>query len=124
MEGSDMVFITAGMGGGTGTGAAPIIAQCAKDSGILTVGIVTIPFKFEKRLRIEKALKGVDMMKQNVDSLLVINNERLLQIYADGTGEYIYTPAENNILLDDLSHTSWKSSNHPHNEIFKDYYIR
>lgn len=84
-DGTKMVFITAGMGGGTGTGAAPVIARVAREMGILTVGIVTIPFKFEKRLRIEKALKGVDMMKQNVDSLLVINNERLLQIYADGT---------------------------------------
>lgn len=83
-DGTKMVFITAGMGGGTGTGAAPVVARVAREMGILTVGIVTIPFRFEKRLRIEKALSGVEAMKQNVDSLLVINNERLLQIYSDG----------------------------------------
>lgn len=79
-----MVFITAGMGGGTGTGAAPIIASAARDMGILTVGVVTLPFAFEKKLRIEKALKGVEELKANVDALLVINNERLMQIYSDG----------------------------------------
>lgn len=79
-----MVFITAGLGGGTGTGAAPIIANAARENGILTVGVVTLPFAFEKRLRIEKALKGVEELKANVDALLVINNERLIQIYADG----------------------------------------
>lgn len=79
-----MVFIAAGMGGGTGTGAAPVIARVARDMGILTVGVVTLPFAFEKRLRIEKALKGVEELKSEVDALLVINNERLMQIYADG----------------------------------------
>jgi len=79
-----MVFITAGMGGGTGTGAAPTIANAAREKGILTVGVVTLPFAFEKRLRIEKALKGVEELKANVDALLVINNERLIQIYTDG----------------------------------------
>lgn len=79
-----MVFIAAGMGGGTGTGAAPVIARVARDMGILTVGVVTLPFAFEKRLRIEKALKGVEELKSAVDALLVINNERLMQIYADG----------------------------------------
>lgn len=79
-----MVFITAGMGGGTGTGAAPIIASAAREMGILTVGVVTLPFAFEKKLRIEKALQGVDELKANVDALLVINNERLMQIYSDG----------------------------------------
>lgn len=83
-DGTKMVFITAGMGGGTGTGAAPIIANAARENGILTVGVVTLPFAFEKKLRIEKALKGVEELKANVDALLVINNERLMQIYADG----------------------------------------
>ena len=79
-----MVFVTCGMGGGTGTGAAPVIAKVARDKGLLTVGVVTIPFAFEKRVRIEKALLGVEEMRKNVDALLVINNERLCDIYADG----------------------------------------
>ena len=79
-----MVFITCGMGGGTGTGAAPVIAHVARQKGLLTVGVVTIPFAFEKRVRIEKALLGVEEMRKNVDALLVINNERLCDIYADG----------------------------------------
>ena len=72
-----MVFVTAGMGGGTGTGAAPVIAQVAKDLGILTVGIVTVPFNFEGRKRRQQAEEGLDRMRQNVDTLLIINNERL-----------------------------------------------
>ncbi len=80
-----MVFVTAGMGGGTGTGAAPIIAKTAKDMDILTVGIVTIPFKWEGKKKIDQALDGVDEISQNVDALLVINNERLLDIYQDLT---------------------------------------
>ena len=83
-DGTRMVFITAGMGGGTGTGAAPVIAQMARKRGILTVGVVTIPFAFEKRKRIEKALGGVLELKRHVDALLVINNERLMEIYRDG----------------------------------------
>lgn len=83
-DGTQMVFITAGMGGGTGTGAAPVIAKMARDRGILTIGVVTIPFAFEKRKRIEKALGGVIQMQKNVDALLVINNERLMEIYSDG----------------------------------------
>ena len=80
-----MVFITAGMGGGTGTGAAPIIAKCAKEKGILTVGIVTVPFKFEGKPKIYQALSGVDELSRHVDALLVINNERLREIYPDLT---------------------------------------
>lgn len=76
-----MVFITAGMGGGTGTGASPVIAREAKAAGMLTVGVVTIPFRFEKRPKILQALRGVDAIAANVDALLVINNERLLDIY-------------------------------------------
>ena len=78
-----MVLITAGMGGGTGTGAAPVIAQVAKEMGLLTVGIVTIPFLFEGTPKIVGALKGVEEMKKNVDALLVINNELLPDIYND-----------------------------------------
>ncbi|MDE6588495.1 MAG: cell division protein FtsZ [Paramuribaculum sp.] len=82
-EDTKMVFVTAGMGGGTGTGAAPIVAREAKELGILTVGIVTIPFLFEGERKILKALDGVDEMAKHVDALLVINNERLTEIYGD-----------------------------------------
>ena len=78
-----MVFITAGMGGGTGTGAAPVIAKAAKEMGILTVAIVTIPFKFEGQKRLKQAIEGIKNLEQNVDSLLVINNEKLREIYGD-----------------------------------------
>ena len=78
-----MVFITAGMGGGTGTGAAPVIAQAARDRKILTVGIVSIPFRNEGRLRIQQAIEGIREMETHVDSLLVINNERIREIYGD-----------------------------------------
>ena len=81
---TQMAFITCGMGGGTGTGAGPVIASVAKEKGILTVGVVTIPFVFEGRVRIGKALLGVEEMRKNVDALLVINNQRLCDIYADG----------------------------------------
>ena len=84
-DGTRMVFITAGMGGGTGTGAAPIIAQCAKEMGILTVGIVTIPFIFEGNKKIDQALDGVEEISKHVDALLVINNERLREIYPELT---------------------------------------
>ena len=82
-DGTKMVFVTAGMGGGTGTGAAPVVAGVAKDMGILTVGVVTIPFNFEKKKKIIKALKGVDELRKNVDALLIVNNERLCDVYAD-----------------------------------------
>ena len=82
-DGTRMAFITAGMGGGTGTGAAPVIAKVSKDMGILTVGIVTIPFRFEGDRKIDQALDGVERMSENVDALLVINNERLRAIYPD-----------------------------------------
>ena len=82
-DGTMMTFITAGMGGGTGTGAAPVIAKASKDMGILTVGIVTIPFLWEGEKKINKALDGVEELAKNVDALLVINNERLREVYAD-----------------------------------------
>lgn len=82
-DGTKMTFITAGMGGGTGTGAAPVIARVSKELGILTVGIVTIPFRFEGTKKIDQALDGVEEMSKHVDALLVINNERLRQIYPE-----------------------------------------
>ncbi len=84
-DGTRMAFITAGMGGGTGTGAAPIVAQCAREADILTVGIVTIPFRFEGHKKIDQALDGVEEMSKHVDALLVINNERLREIYPELT---------------------------------------
>ncbi len=77
LEGADMVFVTAGMGGGTGTGAAPVVAEIAKEKGILTVGVVTKPFNFEGRRRMEQAAKGIEELRQKVDSLVIIPNDRL-----------------------------------------------
>lgn len=82
-DNTKMCFITATMGGGTGTGAAPIVASVAREMGILTIGIVTIPFFFEKKPKIIKALKGVEEMRRNVDSLLIINNESICDVYSD-----------------------------------------
>ena len=82
-DSTKMVFVTAGMGGGTGTGAAPVVAGIAKEMGLLTVGVVTIPFYFEKKRKIIKALKGVDALRKNVDALLIVNNERLCDVYSD-----------------------------------------
>ena len=84
-DGTKMAFITAGMGGGTGTGAAPVIAKVSKELDILTVGIVTIPFRFEGDKKIDQALDGVEEMSKHVDALLVINNERLREIYPELT---------------------------------------
>lgn len=80
LKGADMVFVTCGMGGGTGTGATPIVAQIAKSMGILTVGVVTKPFMFEGRPRMKNALAGIENLKENVDTLIVIPNDKLLQI--------------------------------------------
>ena len=80
IKGADMVFVTCGMGGGTGTGAAPIVARIAKEMGILTVGVVTKPFSFEARSRMQRALIGIENIKENVDTLIVIPNDRLLEI--------------------------------------------
>ena len=80
MKGADMVFVTCGMGGGTGTGAAPVIAGIAKSMGILTVGVVTKPFRFEAKTRMTNALAGIDRLRDNVDTLIVIPNDRLLEI--------------------------------------------
>jgi len=80
LKGADMVFVTCGMGGGTGTGAAPVIAQIAKDMGILTVGVVTKPFRFEAKARMSNALAGIEKLKSSVDTLIVIPNDKLLEI--------------------------------------------
>ena len=80
MQGADMVFVTCGMGGGTGTGAAPVVAGLAKDMGILTVGVVTKPFRFEAKTRMNNALAGIEKLKENVDTLIVIPNDKLLEI--------------------------------------------
>ena len=122
-DGTRMAFVTAGMGGGTGTGAGPVVAKISKDMGILTVGIVTIPFVFEGRPKIVKALRGVRNMAQNVDSLLVINNERLrnfadmpvpqanrkadetLTIAAESIAEIVTTDLEQNVDFADVDTT-------------------
>ncbi len=80
IKGADMVFVTCGMGGGTGTGAAPVVAKIAKDMGILTVGVVTKPFRFEAKTRMSNALGGIEKLRANVDTLIVIPNDRLLEI--------------------------------------------
>ncbi len=80
MEGADMVFVTCGMGGGTGTGAAPVVAGLAKEMGILTVGVVTKPFRFEAKARMANAMTGIEKLKENVDTLIVIPNDKLLEI--------------------------------------------
>lgn len=80
LRGADMVFVTAGMGGGTGTGAAPIVAQAAKEMGILTIGVVTKPFTFEGKKRLSQAERGIESLKGKVDSLVVIPNDKLLQV--------------------------------------------
>jgi len=90
-----MVFITAGMGGGTGTGGAPVIAAAAKELGILTVGIVTIPFRNEGRRRIKQAVEGIAAMESHVDSLLVINNERIREMYGDSKISDAFAKADN-----------------------------
>lgn len=98
-DGTQMVFITAGMGGGTGTGAAPVVAKIAKEMGILTVGIVTIPFLFESKSKILQALKGVEEISKNVDALLVINNERLRLIYPDFTMINAFKKADDTLTI-------------------------
>lgn len=85
VDGSDMIFITAGMGGGTGSGAAPVVANVAKEAGCLTVGVVTKPFGFEGRRRMQQANKAIDELKNNVDTLIVVSNDKLLRIVPDKT---------------------------------------
>lgn len=96
-DGTKMAFITAGMGGGTGTGAAPLIAKISRDMGILTVGIVTIPFRWEGNKKIDQALDGVEEISKNVDALLVVNNERLREIYLDKTLNEAFARADDTL---------------------------
>ena len=90
-----MVFVTAGMGGGTGTGAGPVIAQVARDMGVLTVGIVTVPFNFEGKRRLEQAQDGLEKMRDNVDTLLIISNDRLKEFGKDMTLSSAFSHADN-----------------------------
>lgn len=99
LEGADMVFITAGMGGGTGTGAAPVVAEVAKEMGILTVAVVTKPFPFEGRKRMEVADKGIEALSQAVDSLITIPNARLLSVLGKGISLLDAFKAANDVLL-------------------------
>jgi len=85
VQGADLVFITAGMGGGTGTGAAPVVAKASRDAGVLTVGVVTYPFRFEGRRRSAQALEGIEALRAAVDSVIVIPNDRLLEVAGEGT---------------------------------------
>lgn len=94
-QGTKMLFVTAGMGGGTGTGAAPIIAKAAKELDILTVGIVTVPFTFEGPKRLHQALEGIDELKKNVDALIVISNDRLKEIYGNLKISEAFSMADN-----------------------------
>ena len=98
-DNTKMVFITTGMGGGTGTGATPVIARACKEKGILTVAIVTIPFRFEGRKRIDQAIEGIDNLREHVDSLLVINNEKLREIYGDLKLSEAFSKADNVLAL-------------------------
>lgn len=95
LEGADMVFIAAGMGGGTGTGAAPVVAKVAREMGILTLGIVTTPFPNEGKSRMKKALEGIKNLKGNVDTLIVIPNEKLIEVYRDLTMLNAFQKADN-----------------------------
>ena len=99
IQGADMVFIAAGMGGGTGTGAAPVVAEVAKELGILTVAVVTKPFPFEGKKRMNYADQGIEFLAQNVDSLITIPNEKLLKVLGPGTSLLDAFKAANNVLL-------------------------
>lgn len=98
LEGTDMVFVTAGMGGGTGTGAAPVVAEVAKEMGILTVGVVTTPFAFEGRKRQKSAEKGIEELEKHVDSLIIIPNQKLLSVYGDISMKEAFKKADDVLL--------------------------
>ena len=99
LKGADMIFIAAGMGGGTGTGAAPVVAEIAKEMGILTVAVVTKPFPFEGKKRMNYADQGIEFLTKNVDSLITIPNEKLLKVLGPGTSLLDAFKAANNVLL-------------------------
>src|SRR3990167_6817028 len=98
LSGADMVFITAGMGGGTGTGAAPVIAEIAKELGILTVAVVTKPFNFEGKRRLQSAEQGIEALEAHVDSLIIIPNQRLLKVFRDISMKDAYKKADDVLL--------------------------
>ena len=98
LEGTDMVFVTAGMGGGTGTGAAPVVAEIAKEMGILTVGVVTTPFNFEGKRRLQSAEQGIEALEAHVDSLIIIPNQRLLEVFRDISMKDAYKKADDVLL--------------------------
>ena len=98
LEGTDMVFVTAGMGGGTGTGAAPVVAEIAKEMGILTVGVVTTPFNFEGKRRLQSAEQGIEALEAQVDSLIIIPNQRLLKVFRDISMKDAYKKADDVLL--------------------------
>ena len=98
LEGTDMVFVTAGMGGGTGTGAAPVVAEIAKEMGILTVGVVTTPFNFEGKRRLQSAEQGIEALDAHVDSLIIIPNQRLLKVFRDISMKDAYKKADDVLL--------------------------
>ena len=102
LEGTDMVFVTAGMGGGTGTGAAPVVAEIAKEMGILTVGVVTTPFNFEGKRRLQSAEQGIEALEAHVDSLIIIPNQRLLKVFRDISMKDAYKKADD-VLLNAVS---------------------
>ena len=98
LEGTDMVFVTAGMGGGTGTGAAPVVAEIAKEMGILTVGVITTPFNFEGKRRLQSAEQGIEALEAHVDSLIIIPNQRLLKVFRDISMKDAYKKADDVLL--------------------------
>ena len=98
LEGTDMVFVTTGMGGGTGTGAAPVVAEIAKEMGILTVGVVTTPFNFEGKRRLQSAEQGIEALEAHVDSLIIIPNQRLLKVFRDISMKDAYKKADDVLL--------------------------
>ncbi len=98
LEGTDMVFVTAAMGGGTGTGAAPVVAEIAKEMGILTVGVVTTPFNFEGKRRLQSAEQGIEALEAHVDSLIIIPNQRLLKVFRDISMKDAYKKADDVLL--------------------------
>ena len=98
LEGTDMVFVTAGMGGGTGTGAAPVVAEIAKEMGIFTVGVVTTPFNFEGKRRLQSAEQGIEALEAHVDSLIIIPNQRLLKVFRDISMKDAYKKADDVLL--------------------------
>lgn len=119
-EDTKMVFITAGMGGGTGTGAAPVVARIAREKGKLTIGIVTIPFLFEGNKKIMKALDGAEEMNKYVDAMLVINNERLTEIYKDLTLDNAFAKADDTLTIAAASISEMINTHGETNIDFKD----